>query len=332
MTAQIGTAGSATGSAATGRLAHLPLPLFAAPMGLGGLGLAWREAGRVLDAPSVVGDALMATALIVWLLIMALHLTRALRHPEALRADLAHPIRSAFTGAITIGLLIISGGFIPYAPSLAIVLWLIAVVFHVTIGLWTVRGLLTAPRESTTLVPPLLIPLVGNIVAPIFGVKLGFPELSWMLFGLGVLLWAMIQPLILGRIISGPTMPARLRPTLAILLAPPAVGTVALSGLTGGFGPGPLAVFGLAVFVALVLVTLTVRFSAVPFGVSWWAWTFPTAAFSVAFSGFARAYPALPITLAAWAVLAIASTIGLIVSLATLRAAATGHLLLPEAP
>jgi len=36
-------------------LAHLPLPPFAVPMGLGGLGLMWREADRVLGVPGLIG-------------------------------------------------------------------------------------------------------------------------------------------------------------------------------------------------------------------------------------------------------------------------------------
>jgi tellurite resistance protein len=40
-------------------LAHLPLARFSAPMGVGGLGLAWREAGRGLGAPALVGEGLL---------------------------------------------------------------------------------------------------------------------------------------------------------------------------------------------------------------------------------------------------------------------------------
>ncbi|MFZ2869681.1 SLAC1 anion channel family protein [Zavarzinia sp.] len=315
---------------AGGKLQHLPLPLFAVPMGVGGLGLAWREAGRSLGAPVAIGEILLGLALLLWLVIAGLHLVRAFHHPGSLRADLRHPIRSAFAGAIGIGLMIVAGGLVPHAPDLATAVWLIAVGFHLLVGIWTVRGLLMAPREAATLVPPLLIPLVGNIVAPIFGVRLGFETLSWMLFGLGALLWAMIQPLILGRIISGPPLPERLLPTLGILLAPPAVGTVALAGLTGGYGPGPLAIFGLAVVVATILLSMTGHFARCAFAISWWGWTFPAAAFSVAVSGVVAAHPGPALAPLAWLVLAIASAIATFVSLRTLRAAAAGHLLQPE--
>jgi tellurite resistance protein len=231
-------------------LAHLPHALFAAPMWIGGLGLAWREAAQGLGAPRMIGEVLLLVAGVLWVLIVALHGARLLRHPAALAADLEHPVRLAFAGAVTIGVMIIAGGLAPHARDLASVLWLVAVAGHVAVAGWTLRGLLVAPREAATPTPPLLMPQVGNILAPILGVGLGHPVLSWMMFGIGALLWLMLQLPLLGRLISGTVLPPRLRPTLAILLAPPAAGAVALAALTGGFGPGPLGLSGLAVLLA----------------------------------------------------------------------------------
>jgi tellurite resistance protein len=311
-------------------LAHLPLALFAAPMGVGGLGLAWRDATHGLGAPAMVGEALLIAAGLLWLAIMALHLVRLVQHPAALAADLRHPIRSAFAGAVTIGLMIMAGGLMPYARGAAEALWLAAVAGHVAIAAWTVRGLLHAPREAATLTPPLLIPLVGNVLAPIFGMPLGFEALSWLMFGIGALLWLMLQPPLLGRLITGPALPPRLRPTLAILLAPPAVGAVALASLTGGFGPGPLALFGFALLLALALASMAGDFARLPFALSWWGWTFPAAVFAVAAHGAARAGPAAWQVPLLWALLVTVTLIVAVVSAATLRAATQGNLLQPE--
>jgi tellurite resistance protein len=313
-----------------GRLRHLPLPLFAAPMGIGGLGLAWREASHALGAPPVVGEGLLALAAAVWIVVAVLHAARLLRHPDALAADLRHPVRSAFAGAITIGLMILAGGLAPHAREPAATLWLTAVAGHLAIAGWTIRGLLTAPREPATLTPPLLIPLVGNVLAPVFGVRLGFEALSWMMFGVGALLWAMLQPLLLARLISGPPLPERLRPTLVILLAPPSVGALALAALSGGFGPAPLAVLGLAVMLAAVLATFAPTFARVPFAMSWWGWTFPSAAFAAACAGAAHAHGATWLSAPLWGLLTVATGIVGLVTARTLRAAASGELLRPE--
>lgn len=84
--------------------------------------------------------------------------------------------------------------------------------------------------------PPLLIPLVGNIVAPAIGVQFGKATLGWVLFGVGGFLWFALHPILLARLVAGPPLPPPLHPTLAILLAPPAVSAIALVQVTGGHG------------------------------------------------------------------------------------------------
>lgn len=322
----------AADSAAQKSLAHLPLPLFAAPMGVGGLGLAWREAARALGAPAAVGEGLLAAATLLWLFVAGLHLTRWARHPHALAGDLKHPIRSAFAGAITIGLMIAAGALTPYAPTAAAGLWLTAAAGHLAIAVWTVRGLFIAPRDSATLTPALMIPLVGNILAPIFGAKLGFVTLSTMLFGIGALLWAMVQPALLWRLIVGPALMDRLKPTLAIFLAPPSAGAMALAQIGGGVGTGVLMIYGFAAFIAATLATFIPLFLRLPFAMSWWGWTFPAAAFSAATTLVMQTLGegSLAAAIAAWAALAAATVIVALVAAATARAAAQGRLLLPE--
>jgi tellurite resistance protein len=311
-------------------LRHLPLPLFAVPMGLGGLAMAWREAVVVLGAPAFAGEALMALAALSFLFILGAHAVRLLGHPDALIADLRHPIRSAFAGALSIGLMIIAGGLLPYDAGLATLVWGMAVVIHLAIGVYIVRSLLVSPREVATLTPPLLIPLVGNILAPVIGAKLGFLTVSWMLFGLGGLLFVIVQPLILYRVATGPVLPSKMWPTLVILLAPPAVGSLALSLLTGGFGPGPLALYGYALLLVAVFLTLAPRFAVVPFAMSWWGYTFPTAAFAAASLKAAHAHPFWMMEPLLWGLLCGVTLLILTVLAATIRALLSGHLLQPE--
>ena len=109
---------------ATRGLVHLPLPLFAAPMGLGGIGLAWREAAHVLGAPGVIGEALLLLTTVLWTVIFALHLPRPMRHPGALAGDFKHPIRSAFAAAVSIGLMLIAAAFLPYNRDAAATIWI----------------------------------------------------------------------------------------------------------------------------------------------------------------------------------------------------------------
>ena len=311
-------------------LAHLPLPLFAAPMGVGGLGLAWREAARLHGAPGLVGEAILWVAVALWLAVFGLHVARWSRHPGSFAGDMRHPIRAAFAGAITIGLMIVAGALIPYAPSLAGGVWLVAVAIHVAIGVWTIRGLLDAPREAATLTPALLIPLVGNIVAPIFGAKLGYVGLSTLLFGVGAGLWVMVQPILLWRLIVGPPLMDRLKPMLAIFLAPPSVGALAFAALAGEASPGVAMIYGLAAFMALTLATLIGAHVRAPFSMAWWGWTFPAASFAAATALVSPGLTGAGASPLTFAMLLAATAIVGVVALRTARAAAAGALLRPE--
>ena len=331
MTSPVATPAATTVAGPAAGLFHLPLALFAAPMGVGGLGLAWREAQRGLGAPTSIGETLLLLATGVWLALAILHAVRIVRHPAALSGDLRHPIRAAFAGAVGIGLMIVAGAVAPYARDTARAMWLAAIVLQNLAALWVVRELIAAPRDAATLTPPLLIPLVGNVVAPIVGVGLGFHDLSWMLFGIGALLWVVLQPLLIGRLATGPELPAKLEPTLAILLAPPAVGSLALWQLTGDFGPGPLSLLGFAVMVAAVLVSRWRRIAAAPFTMAWWGLTFPLAAFTTAVMVAFRHHPVAGSGAAQWALLLVTTAIVGLVAVRTARVAAGGHLLKPEA-
>ncbi len=315
--------------AAAGRLRHLPLPLFGAPMGLGGLGLAWREAARSLGAPAIIGDAILVVMLAVFLLLVLLHGLRHWRHPDALYADLRHPVRSAFAGGVTICTMLSAAAIAPWLPAVAENLWLCGAVLHLALAAHTLRRLLDSPGD-TALMPPLLIPLVGNLLVPTIGARFGHPALCWVGFGVGAGLWLLLQPLLLHRVIAGPPLPPRLRPTLVIFLAPPAVICLALQGLEGGMSVAGLAAFGLGCLVAASLLLLAPGFARLPFAVSWWAFSFPTAAFALTCMGFAQAHPAAGAWALAWLALLLSSAVIALVAARTLAAAARGELLQPD--
>ncbi len=298
--------------------------MLAMPMGTGGVGLAWRQAHETLGAPAAVGEVLLAFTLLLWLAMVSVQALRALRYPEAVTADLRHPVRLAFGAAPTIGLMIISAFLHRYQADFGRVLWGLAVALHLLFAMGLLRRILLGRLDTAVLVPPLMIPLVGNILAPVFGVPMGFVEASWMMFGVGLLLWLAVLPLLLHRIVAGPPLPPTLRPSLVILLAPPAVGALALVALLGEPGGASLTLVGIALLVAAVLVSLARHLAAIPFGLPWWSVTFPSAAFAAMLmaEGFG-----------AWLCwLALAATTGLTawVAARTAQAALAGAFFRPE--
>jgi len=115
----------------------------------------------------------------------------------------------------------------------------------------------------------------------LFGVPFTHFAIGEFLFGI-VLFSRPVQRLLFVQ----PALPERLVPTLCILLAPPAVAFLSWLQLTSQHpGSAPLdamghVLFGIAIFFALFLFTQIRRFLRLSFYVSWWAFSFPSAAFT----------------------------------------------------
>ena len=77
-----------------GRLAHLPVTLFSAVMGLGGVALAWRRAAVVWDAPEWPFHGFLVLATLAFLVIGTLYAAKWVRHVEAARMLGVPPERS----------------------------------------------------------------------------------------------------------------------------------------------------------------------------------------------------------------------------------------------
>jgi tellurite resistance protein len=293
-------------------------------MGTGGVGLAWREAAQVLHAPPIIGEALLLLTAIVWVLLVGLHLYLAAVHTEAFLTELRHPVRCAFAAAPTIGLMILAAAVHPYVPGAGAVLWSVAVLLHLLVAMLLLRRIVAGRGEAAMMAPPLLIPFVGNILAPAFGVRMGFLDASWMMFGIGLLLWLVVMPMLMHRLLTGPPLPPPLRPAVAIFVAPPAVGAVALAGLSGTAHGPALMLVGIAILIGAVVLSLAGEITAVPFGPAWWGLTFPSAAFAI------MTLQLIGHPILGWLALLLTSAITLYVAWRTVLALRSGALLQPE--
>jgi len=77
-------------------------------------------------------------------------------------------------------------------------------------------------------------------------------------------------------------LPERLLPTLFILIAPPAVGFIAYVKLTGTVDPVARILYYFALFVFVLMIPQLKMLSRIKYYLSWWAYTFPMAALTIA--------------------------------------------------
>jgi len=323
---------------------------FATVMGLSGLALAWHAAQGLLgDMAGALSLVMGGLAFAVFLLLAAASLLRWQRHAQALADDLKHPVRHAFVAAVPVSLLLLAtvgvalgGSHGPLAPVWQ-VLWWAGSLGQLWATLWVLGRWLapavTAPAGQgpaslwPSVTPVLLIPVVGNVVAPLAGLPLGHGLWSAAQFGIGAFLWPVVVALLLARRIAHSPLPERILPAWFITVAPPAVMGLVLLQMQAA--PAVvLALWGVALFFLAWVAPLVRRIATQPFSIAFWGLSFPLAALTTltlrlaspeAGAGGVGVPQALAVLL-----LAVSSIVIVWLCFATVRGLRDGSLLAPE--
>jgi tellurite resistance protein len=265
------------------RLQYFPVAWFAMIMGLGGLTIAWRKAEEILALPVSVSPWLMILATTLFALLAALYTVKIIRHRPAAAKEWDHPVKMNFVPTVSISLILLSITWLPVSAPYSKLLWLAGVGLHLFLTLHVITQWMHQGKfEIVHLNPAWFIPVVGNILAPIAGVAHAPAEVSWFFFSIGLLFWLPLLTIILYRVIFHGSLPERLMPTLFILIAPPAVGFLSYLKLTGELDAFAHVLYHSALFFTLLLFTQLRWFTRLRFFLSWWAYSFPLAAITVA--------------------------------------------------
>jgi len=307
---------------------------FATVMGLAGLALAWDAAAPTMGpAAEWVARGIGGVAALVFLVLLVLFSRRGQLYPEALTADLLHPVRHAFIATITVALILLATlGTALFGVSVVWEsLWLIACVLQFAVTVWVLsrwwNGNNIGGFQWPGITPVLIIPVVGNVLVPLAGVPLGQQEWAAVQFGVGVFLWPVVLTLILARIGVHGLWPDRLLPTGFITVAPPAVIGLALLR----FEAAPVwsqGCWGIALFFLLWAAQVLRLMLAQPFSMAWWALSFPLAAFAALTLRLAPT--GQPFTFLAMPALALATLVIGALCLWTVRGLQRRTLLVPE--
>jgi tellurite resistance protein len=291
-------------------LARLPVTLFATVMGLTGLGLAWHRAAPVLGAPAVIGSTIVVLASALFAALVVIYATKALRHPQAVRAEWLHPVRIALFPAVSISLLLLAAAWAPRQPAIAEVLWLLGATVQLTLTIAIVSAWISRPGiEWANANPAWFIPAVGNVIVPLAGARLGYTELAWLFYAVGLGFWLVLLPIVFARLFFAGPLPERMRPMLFVLIPPPAVALLSYFALGGALDPFARVLYGLAAFFTLFLLARAHWFVRLPFYLSWWGYSFPLAAITVATLAMAERTARPFYALAGAALLALASCV-----------------------
>lgn len=267
------------------KLRVTPLPLFATVMGTGGLSMAWRRAHETLGTPSFIADALFWFAAAVYVALLVAYGVR-ISNRERLLEDLRHPMKITFLTAITVSLVILATAGRPVLPgALVDGMWWVGAVGHLAGMLLTMRMWINPRITLDHVTAAWFIPVVGNVLVPLAGVPLGHPRMSAFSFSIGIIMWLGILPIVLLRLFVHKSMPPKFLPTVLILVAPPAVGSVSALTLFGDLDNPSLvggALLSTAGAFLMLALTMLPEITKLPFNIPHWAMSFPLAAMAAA--------------------------------------------------
>jgi tellurite resistance protein len=261
------------------RLLALPPSFFTIALGLAGLAGAWRTATSLYGGPAGIGAVLFVLAALVYLFLVGALIVSLIARPRTVAAELQDPAQSPFYSVVPITGMQLGLGLEPYAHGAAQALFLAFFTGTALFGGRLTGQWIAEPPGLNSIHPGYFLPTVtGGLIGGQGAAAFGLTTLGWMSFGIGVLSGLLLGTIILGRLFVGATLPAPLMPTMAIMVAVPALAGNAYAALTGG--RLDMVAYGLAGY-TLLLVLVEVRlfplYRALPFAPTLWGFTFPYA-------------------------------------------------------
>jgi tellurite resistance protein len=267
----------------TARLKNFPISWFSIIMGLSGFTIAWAKSEKLFSLGFDLSPWLLGLTVALAVLLAAIYLAKWARYPGDVAAEVRHPVKLAFVPTVSISLLLLSIAALHSAPQASFWLWSIGTVLHLIFTLYVLSSWMHHDKyEIQHLNPAWFIPVVGNILVPIAGIHHAPVEISWFFFSAGLFFWPVLTAILFYRLIFHTSMPARLMPTLFIFIAPPAVGFISYINLVGGVDAFAMVLYSVGLFFTLLLATQIAYFSKLQFFLSWWAYSFPLAAITIA--------------------------------------------------
>jgi len=259
---------------------NLPSGYFGMVLGIIGMGFAWRYASTIWPVTRWPGEILVTLAMVIWLLLTVAFISRVVRFPRSVLAEMRHPVMSSFVSLFPATTLLVAIGFVPWYRPLALVLFTVGVVVQLSYASWQSAGLWrgTHTQEATT--PGLYLPTVANnFISAMACGALGFHDAGLVFLGAGVFSWLSLEPVILQRLRSAGELPTTLRTSLGIQLAPALVACSAWFAVNGGEADTfAKMLFGYGLLQLLFTLRLMPWYLSQPFNASFWSFSFGVSA------------------------------------------------------
>ncbi len=241
------------------------------------------KAYHVFGMPYWIYEVILLVDTVLFLAIFTAYIFKLLLFTQAVKKEFYHPIKSSFMAAISISFLLLSIAYYDYAPTLSILLWYIGTPLQLAFTLIVIRYWIHNDLQIIHSNPAWFIPIVGNVLVPVIGVEAAPISISLFFFSLGMFFWLVLFTIMMYRLIFHHPLAKKLIPTFFIFIAPPAVGFVSYFKMTNGsIDMFSVFLYSIALFILVLLIFMIKMYDTKEFFISWWAYTFPLAAMTIA--------------------------------------------------
>jgi len=298
---------------------HFSPAWYASVMGTGGLANVLYLFGAEVAFLRPVATALWWLNVLLFLAFIGPWVARWFLHFDKLTEDLKHPMMSNFFATMPVGALILGTNFflmgrsyfsMPFIAGLGVVLWIFSVVAILFFGVVVIYNMIVSeamPPEIVnfswfiTPVASIVVPLLGNPLVRYYAAAnpdvarlINLVDISF--YGIGMMLFLIVGSIVFNRLIHHQMPHPMMAPTFWIILGPIGVGTVSLMGIadvskllgliesTSGVYLLSLVLWGFGIFAFVLTLMVNGRYlreAGIPFSLSWWAYIFPLAAYTM---------------------------------------------------
>lgn len=254
---------------------RVPPAVFPAIMGLFGVGLAWRRAASAFDIAAGVGEAILGAVTLLYLFALSAYGAKILRRPAVLVEELRILPGRAGVTAMVLCIYLLSMTLAPYGGWAARAGLGAGFAAHGILVVLLIHQLVVGPAEQRRVTPVWHLSYVGFIIGALAAIACEFYLTALAIFLVTAVLAALIWAVSLEQLVTE-TVPAPLRPLLAIHLSP-----VALFGLVAQGLDLQAVALGCAGIAGLLVLWFAARarwLTEAGFSALWGAFTFPLAA------------------------------------------------------
>lgn len=259
---------------------RLPLNTLAIAFGLTGLAEVWSLAETDLGTPVALTEILWLAAAIAWVWLVVAHTRRGHQSGQRLIDQLRHPVQGPLAALVPLVAMLLGAHIYRQLPWIGFWIVVVSLVAALIFAGWLIGRWITGGIEPDAIHGGYFLPTVAaGFIGATTAMKVGLPNVAIGAFAIGAFFWLVIFTMLIGRLALRPPLPGPLLPTVAILVAPPAVGGTAWMAIADNqLGAVDLAFAALTILMVLVQIAFVRSYLALRFTLGFWSFTFPFAA------------------------------------------------------